>query len=176
MHKNSFWRIIDASLLSSRPETALLEQLATYPPEETISFYVILRGELASVYSADLVIANFIVRGYTSDDAFEKFRAWLVSLGSECFMALKENIESLAEWFNPDDVRCAGGEWLLFVGQRAYEEYGDEDHFYDKVFNHPDFKLDPELEIDWSNSEIVWQQRFPHLFETFWDQNDHPRD
>lgn len=171
MNENKFWTIIEHSHSASNQYKFLIESLSELPPNDIISFQVILRAKMAEAYVSDMISANFLIRSYVSDDEFEEFRAWLVFNGRDRFTNAITNVETIADWLNPEKTDNINGEVFLLIAQEAYKNYGDEETFLDELYQRPDFVFDPEIEQEWPNSKAELRQKFPRLFDLFWNPN-----
>jgi hypothetical protein len=126
MNEERFWAIIEESRRgirgwrdSEKQYDRLLGMLQGEAPEAIIEFNRILTAKMAESYRWDLWGIGYIVNGGCSDDGFEYFRCWIISLGKEFYEKALEDPESIAEVTN----RKYHYEFepLLHVAFEAYE-------------------------------------------------------
>ena len=55
---------------------------------------------------------------------------------------------------------------MLFVAQRAYEKYGDEEVFFARIV----VPRAPKLKQDWPENADGYKKRWPRLVKKFWNQ------
>lgn len=89
MTETLFWQIIDnvkqrSASVYERPQI-LTEELKMLSGNAIKQFAVLLQNKLADLYSWDLWAVAYIARGGCGDDAFEYFRAWIISEGQEIY-------------------------------------------------------------------------------------------
>ena len=89
----------------------------------------------------------------------------------ERFTKAVANVETIADWLSPEETDNIDGMAALLAAQEAYQQYGDEETFLDELYKQPNFIFDPDIEQTWPESKGEFQQRFPRLFEVFWQPN-----
>ncbi len=169
MNENEFWTIIEQSRSASVQHTFLVESLAKLSLDDIISFQIILKAKIAEACTPDMIEANFLIRGYISDDEFEEFRAWLVFNGRQRFTTAVTNVETIADWLSPEETDNIDGAMPLFVAQEVYKKYGDEEVYLDKLYEHPNIVMNPKIEHEWPKSTNEFQRKYPRLYEAFWN-------
>lgn len=172
MNEDEFWRIIDESAaanpVASDEQFAWLEQrLQTYSTEDIVAFENILNRMKARAYTFPLLMANFILQSYVSDDAFEDFRLWLIANGRQRFEAAMADPEMIADFCDAEGpVEEITGEGLLYVAEAAFQEAGGDADFSDLV----EFVDEPDLEMPWPETREGYQEAMPKLYDKFWNQ------
>lgn len=96
-----FWAIMDKVAIvggeSGQQVATLRGLLEPLPATEVKGFCDQFEHALHVAYSWDLWGAAFVIHGGCSDDGFEYFRRWLVTLGRERFETAVKNADSLAD-------------------------------------------------------------------------------
>ena len=144
----------------------LNQLLKGLPADDIIAFENIFRRKLVTAYTFPLLMANFVIQSYVSDDVFEDFRAWLVTQGRERFELALANPESICDWLNRENVDDIDGETMLLLSQTAYEQYGDEDEFFSRI----EYLPEPEIKQDWPEDKAGFRNKYPRLVDQFWNQ------
>lgn len=90
MPEGEFWELIEKSRKASKQKyewqcQILTETLSSLPTEKIISFNRTLTTIMAKSYNFKLWEAAYSLNGGCSDDCFEYFRSWLISLGRNKF-------------------------------------------------------------------------------------------
>lgn len=168
MDNNEFWRHIDQASKSKDFHAELKSSLCAVGLSEIISFKNILLAKLVEANTLPLLVANFVISSYVSDDGFESFRAWLMSCGSNKFLAAISDPETISEWLDEIDIDDLGaGDDLLYVPDEAYVELGgNEKDFLKKII----FPSEPEVQVCWPEDKIEFQKQYPRLVTKFWNQ------
>jgi hypothetical protein len=166
MAEPRFWSLIAEARQAKKFHKALTAKLKALPPDEIVGFQNTLHRKLRDAHTFPVLAANFIIQSYTSDDVFEDFRAWLVSQGQERFESAVADPESICAWHERDDVEDMDGEAMLFVAQEAYEEYGDDEDFFERVHR----PRTPDLEQKWPKDKAGFRKLWPRLVDQFWNQ------
>jgi hypothetical protein len=174
---DEFWALVERSgvITLDKDDRAewLTQQLAAMPLDAVVDFEVRLtaaRGRVDTWLMWDA--ADYLMRGFCSDDAFFSFQAWLVGLGREAFESVASDPDALAEL---PEVRALAGramaEWdddwpgwelLNFVAVQAYERAtgadGLDDGLADRGLNRV---FDPDPDGDRPDDQPA--ARFPRL-------------
>src|SRR5262245_27112681 len=91
--------------------------------DETADFVRLFDDALDGLYTWDLWGVAYLVQGGCSDDAFENFRAWVISRGRAAWELAVRDPNALGLAIDPDssdeEREC---EDLLYAGQEAYEQ------------------------------------------------------
>ncbi len=108
MDRERFWNIIEQSRVTSGGEqdaqvAALTAILATLSVGEIEQFDARFREAMVDAYRWDLWAAAYLIQGGCSDDGFEYFCDWLISLGKDRFEAALRNPDSLADVIEDED-------------------------------------------------------------------------
>ena len=173
MNKKLFWQIIaqsrdefDPDLQSGnmdRQLDRLYDLLSGLDPRETIFFDMIFHQLLAESYRWDLWGAAYIIsEGMCSDDSFDYFRSWLISMGQEFYENALKNPDSLADSAGQPGIEDIFFEEFAHVASNVYMEKTEED------------MPDPHISLPASPLGDQWQEepadlsrRFPKLWAKF---------
>ena len=173
MTSPEFGRIIEetrreAKHCVERQAELLRGALAELSVREILSFEEHLRAKLRRAYTFDLMAAAFIIKSYISDDTFEDFRAWLVAQGKEQFERAVKAPESIAEFLDRDDLEDVQGEALLTCAMAAYERKTGRG--VEEFLRNVKAEGDPGVKQDWPETKAKFRERYPVLFDKFWNQ------
>lgn len=131
MSEEAFWLIVDEAAAGATSEEVFLERagalLEGLAPGEILGFRDRLDALVRKAHRWDLWGAAWVINGGCSDDCFEYFRAWLVSLGREAFEAAVANPESLVAYVPMDPVWEAESEEFLYLPVYVYELKTDDE-------------------------------------------------
>lgn len=172
MNEDEFWRLIDESAAacpagSDEQFEWLQQRLRTHSPEDIVAFENILNRIKARADTFPLLMANFIIQSYVSDDLFEDFRLWLIANGRQRFEAALADPETIADFCDVDDpVEEITGEGLLYVAEEAYQQAGGEAEFAGLV----EYADGPDFEMPWPETREGYQEAMPKLYAKFWNQ------
>jgi hypothetical protein len=102
MDRTAFWSLIEETRKESwedceRQVELLQKRLMKLPLDEVLAFEVILEELMAESYTWELWAAGFIINGGCSDDGFDYFRLWLITLGERVFTSTLKDPDSLAD-------------------------------------------------------------------------------
>jgi hypothetical protein len=164
MNEDSFWQIIEECFSRGNPDERLeayVARLEELPHEEVVEFQRVLNSVMVRAYRWDLIGAACFLGCGQSDDGFEDFRAWLISLGRETF----ENVladpdlivtfpydESPTEEWHCEDLHMTPSE----IG-------GEEDDEEWPYLQDPDSPAGEPVEM----TQGVLKKRFPKFWERF---------
>ncbi len=104
MDVDRFWLLIEQS---DTPEE-LHARLTALNDEDLVLFETLYDARFAESYQWDLWGAAYIIHGGCGDDAFDDFRAYLISLGRRIYETALANADSLADVSQFD---AEGDEW-----------------------------------------------------------------
>lgn len=93
MDTNRFWQITEGAASPKELHRALAE----LDEADLVSFERLHRTRMDESYRWDLWGAAYLIQGGCSDDSFDYFRAYLISLGSQTYAAALANPDSLAD-------------------------------------------------------------------------------
>ena len=102
----------------------LVEALAALGAEEIADFDRIWHELSARAYRWDLWGAAYVINGGCSDDCFDYFRDYLISLGRDAYERALSDPESLAGFAHAEDD--VGYESVSYVAMDAWERSGAE--------------------------------------------------
>lgn len=95
--------------------------------DDAIAFSVLLDEALDALYTWELWAVAYVVQGGCSDDAFEYFRAWVISQGRSAFELAFSDPAAFGMTIDPEsddeDREC---EDLLYAAQTVHEELTGE--------------------------------------------------
>src|SRR6187551_1911020 len=138
MEQSQFWQLIQTSKVEAGGDTdaqaAILEKkLKALPAEEIVQFDRILHEMMALSYRWDLWGAAYVINGGCSDDCFDDFRGYLISMGRKVYEGAIRDPDTLTSFRTTDwegagyatsiaYERATGGKQLPFVGPRLPDE------------------------------------------------------
>ena len=171
MKTNDFWRLIEDAHVNAKGNSEqqyrlIDEQLGNSPASEIIDFETILKEQLRRADQFKMMEAAFIVASYVSDDTFEDFRAWLISLGKEKFERALDDPESIADLLTREQALEITGDGLVTAAFMAYKKVTKTEDLYEHVEMQPD----PEYPFDWPETIEQYQAKYPRLFAKLWNQ------
>ncbi|MFB9909523.1 DUF4240 domain-containing protein [Allokutzneria oryzae] len=124
MDENTMWRLVEeaAAGASGVDEQAerLTDRLATVSPREVVEFQRLYDEQDQRANRWDLWAAAYVALGGCSDDGFDYFRSWLISLGRKAFEAALADPDAIAG-LGFDDEDFGDGESLIYAAGNAYE-------------------------------------------------------
>ena len=134
MTEDEFWRLIDQSRVGCDPQRrdgnmgrqvadlrALLSKLSA---EDVHEFSKVLSDVFDRTYSWDLWGAAHVIASGCSDDWFDYFRYWLISMGRHVYENALVDPESLATAAGRPDVEDIFFEEFGYVADMVLEERG----------------------------------------------------
>ena len=170
MDMDQFWDIIERTRAQvpngARDEYmgALATILRQLSPEQVAQFSYRFIECLRASYHWDLWHAAYLINDGCSDDAFEDFRAWLISMGREVYENARRNPDSLAE-LDPQQRDNSFFEELPSVADEVYEEMTGKRIPWDRRYNrHP-----PPGGVQRSDEDRDLPNRFPALWAIYGD-------
>lgn len=173
MSEDKFWEIIELSKADDPQDQLdnLVELLSVLTADEIFGFDYQLDKHLESSYNPELWAAAYIVCGGCSDDAFDYFRAWLISRGRETYENALENPDSLINVFkDADESVFPENEEILYAALDAYEEATGKNDFYDILETFDDNFQILEIELTWDEDDPKSLEILcPKLFERYYE-------
>ncbi len=123
-----FWELIEESAKESEGNSdfsdTLKDRLEAMGMPEIKKFQKILLEQINELEHWDIWALAYIVRKGCGDDAFDYFKAWVISKGKEAFESIKymqiEKFNILFENYDPQF------EEFMYVAQEAYENKKNE--------------------------------------------------
>ena len=117
-----FWEIIEEIREKSEDKFDFIDILSSkleeFKPVEIRRFERFFLTYYSELNSWDIWALAYIVRGGCGDDAFDYFKAWVISKGEKVFNGIKNlNLSKLTQYFNEDPQL----EEMLYVSENAYE-------------------------------------------------------
>ncbi|HEY4642770.1 MAG TPA: DUF4240 domain-containing protein [Thermoanaerobaculia bacterium] len=130
MDKQQFWAVIEESRRALKPDEPegnnelqierLEKILSRFSPEEVIGFRDAFDERLAEAFRWDFWGVAYILGEGCSDDYFEYFRRWLVSMGRDVFDEAMRNPESIESAASRGDVEDIFFEDITHVADDVY--------------------------------------------------------
>jgi hypothetical protein len=170
MDRDAFWSILEAAReqsargptdgLMDRQVTLLAEAMTRLSSDQLVAFHNHFQELVASANHWDLWAVAYIIAGGCSDDWFDYFRYWLVSLGRAAYeRALSDPsaVDELRHEYGAEDIFF---EQISYVAPTEYRRRtGGEIPLSPVQFNQPSG-------IPWSN-ETDLAKRFPRLWAKY---------
>lgn len=160
MERSRFWEIIQKSKDYSKNDKEIqlveLERiLSLFKSDEIISFYRVFQDLMNESYHFDLWAAAYIINEGCTEDEFDYFRGWLISLGEDIYTNALKDPESLVDVMPESVNEKTFFENIIYAAGRVYFRRLDEE-----IPLRTDFKW--ELKGDEWEIESV-HKKFPKL-------------
>ena len=101
MTHTEFWELVDSARAWSKSGAELTrvfsDALLDKSSDEILYVYAWMSAYRSALAREDLWAAAYTVRGGCSDDSFDYFRSWLISLGEAAVLAVVHEPEALIE-------------------------------------------------------------------------------
>ena len=128
MNEELFWEFIEESRQECESDSEfvdiLKDKLEAMSVTEIKKFQKILLEKTNELEHWDIWALAYIVRNGCGDDAFDYFKAWIISQGQDAFEYVKNmQIENLKKLFKNNDPQF---EEFMYVAQEAYENKKNE--------------------------------------------------
>ncbi len=122
INEDLFWQLIEESRIISEDKydfiACLSSKLEGFKPAEIRKYHRVFRSKCEELNQAKLWALAFIVRRGCGDDAFDYFKAWVISKGQNAFNAISAlNINEIQQYFDEDPQL----EQMLFLAESVYE-------------------------------------------------------
>jgi hypothetical protein len=168
VRESLFWEAVELSRsVGRRRQAASLYRILVGVPEQVIvSFAKIQHRKMHQLYTPDILAAHFIINGYTSDDSFEDFTAWIVAQGKTAFDRARKSASSLTELLEKKDVSRMEWDAFTLLAGKAYGDKTGKEDFYTRL----GAPAPPEIKIAWPADRQGFESRYPELYRKFWDQ------
>jgi hypothetical protein len=163
VEEQEFWGLIDETRDGARGPAAhaqrLEERLAQLRAEEIDEFSAIWSSLEARAYHWDLWAAAHVINGGCSDDCFDYFLGYLISLGKERYERALDDPDSLA-----DRDLAPAGDWeeIRHAAARAYEKVADKEM---PAVDGRRPKPDEPAGEEWDEDNV--EERVPRLAEKY---------
>lgn len=117
-----FWKLIDDYRKTSDDKFEFIEKLSSkleeFKPSEIRKFERIFRTKYEELNFGELWALAYIVRRGCGDDAFDYFKAWVISRGQNAFKAISTmKMNELKQYFDEDPQL----EEMLYLAENVYE-------------------------------------------------------
>lgn len=133
MTDNRFWDLLAQSKsICTNPSSVaehaekLIAKLLALAPGEILDFQIIQQRQLAKAYTWELWAIAYMACDGCSDDAFEDFRAWLLTLGQDNFNRCLQQPQFLVDYLSPLLPVCIDSIWdgerILLAAIVAFEQ------------------------------------------------------
>ncbi|MCP3804234.1 DUF4240 domain-containing protein [Allokutzneria sp. A3M-2-11 16] len=130
MDENNLWRLVEEAAAGAadveEQAERLTELLTGLAPIEVVEFERLFEVQLARADRWDLWAAAYVALGGCSDDGFDYFRSWLISLGRKAFEVALADPDAMAG-LGYDDEDFGDGEALMCAAGRAYRRLTGEE-------------------------------------------------
>lgn len=170
MDKSQFWNLIETARKKARGEDLweiaeqqaehLTKALQKLPADQIKDFGLRFEDYMQKAYQAKLWDAAIIINEGCSDDGFEYFRAWLISMGEYVYQEAVRDPDTLARYVE-EEIEA---EDILYCAFDAYK------HVTKKDINIPQNRAD--LVGEFIEDEDELQSTFPLLWEVFMEEYD----
>jgi len=179
MDTEMFWRLVEGARGDDRGErcAALKAALVKLPAPEIAGFAHEFDRQMARSYTWDLWGAAYILNGGCSDDGFDYFRSWLISLGRRPFELALERPETLAGL--PEVERALQEEDGVFFEEFAYVAgEAHEENAGSPIPPDPSAPARPPepAGIPWEEDGPDLERRFPRLWAKYGARYDAPEE
>ena len=170
MTTETFWNIIDATKRTGRRERleALRDEIRKLSAAEIAGFDHEFDRQMRHSFTWDLWGAAYVINGGCSDDGFDYFRSWLISLGRRTFQQALADPDSMADETEVlrarEDDEGVQFEKFAYVAQLVHEEKTGQPIPSDPAGVPPD--QEPAGE-PWSETGDDLRKRFPRLWAKF---------
>jgi hypothetical protein len=175
LNEDIYWNIIDKSLKNardqSRQEQFLTKEIEKLTTSEIIGFRLRTDRLLYDTYNSKMWCAAYIMNGGCSDDMFEYFRNWVISMGKEVYYKAKDNPDSLIEVTDGSEFYEFESFW--YVALNAFKNKTGNDLYdyvdYEKFLTH-EGKY-PQFEFTWEEEDTESMKNIcPMLFDKLWEK------
>lgn len=180
MDEDVFWRIIEIAHdnVTLKPtedfeaycemlNNAVSDELKRFHWKEIIAFYQRFELLMANSYRDDLWCGAYIINGGCSDDGFDYFRCWLISLGKTAYYQALENVDNLKNYVSPSN-EYYDNESFYLVAPKAFNQKTGEDLY--EYLGERTFTI-PAMEFSWSEYEPESMRAIcPTLYQMY-DEN-----
>lgn len=127
IEENIFWELIGLNREKSEDKFEFIEnlsnQLENFKPTEIKRFARIFLSKYNELNRWEIWALAYIVRGGCGDDAFDYFKAWVISKGQKAFEDIKKlNVFELKQYFNEDPQL----EEMFHISENVYENKTNE--------------------------------------------------
>jgi hypothetical protein len=132
MTKSKFWQLIgysrsdfDPNRLNGNQERQIKlmeEALGLLPEKELEDYEKIFNEYFFHSYTWDHWLSIHLIEGGVSDDFFDYFRAWMISMGEKPFLEMLACAYNVADYAKAPGVGIAFFEEFLEVASLVYEE------------------------------------------------------
>ena len=181
MTEQEFWNIIADSRSEWNPQLttgnmdrqlARLQTLLSQLSPEAIAAFEDWRAQhLFAAYKWDLWAVAYLYEGGCSDDSFNDFRNWLISMGKDIYEQGMADADSLADVFTRPDVETVFFEEFGYVAAQAYEaKTGQEIPATGR--KHPSKPTGRRWSKNMEPNEVELARRFPRVYAEFGDEDE----
>ena len=132
MTGEEFWKIIEISRVEFDPQlrdgnqarqVELLEvALRALRPQELVDYERFFTESFFMLYTWQHWAAVYLIEGGCSDDGFDYFSAWMISMGEQAFSAVVASPDNLADYAYLPGVEVIAFPDIMGSGSKIYEE------------------------------------------------------
>ena len=112
---------IDSSSNQEEQESFLFDELSNLQLKGIIGFHNRTTQLINELNTTEILSASIIINYYNSEDVFENFRTWIISLGKEVFTLAKEDSDHLVKYVSTNRL-IHEFEEFQFVPYHAFEK------------------------------------------------------
>ena len=173
MDIRQFWDIIEISRkknLQRNEQINFLETSLTKLSEKEIAGFRLQTDKLLfDSYTSELWCAAYVINGGCSDDGFQYFRCWLISMGEKAYTESINKPDNLIEYASVNDYENEFEEFC-HVAYNAFYSKTKKDLYeaIDTGFHYSENKYQP-IKFTWEEDKPETMKKIcPELFKKFW--------
>jgi len=164
--KQRFWEII----ANSNQGETLADELRQLTKDELFGYVYWWDYFHRESYNQALWAVAYTVMGGCSNDGFDYFRYWLVSLGENTYISALANADSLCDAF--DDCDYPENEGIAYIPMDVYEEKFNNDYYAEEATYDFGSRERPPLNFEWKeDDEDSIKKIIPNTFAKWWGNN-----
>lgn len=169
LDEDRYWSMIHQAKKAGEDQDEMADYLSEdvekLSPKEMIGFKLRTDYLANKAYTSEMWCAAYVIKGGCSDDGFEYFRLWLISMGKDIYYKALANPDSLADVVNEDnDFEF---EDLAYVAVDAFESKTEQD-LYDFIDDENFPYHEEEMDFTWEEDNEESQKKIcPKLYAKF---------
>lgn len=168
--EEDFWNIIEKTNQQCDGDKdyqadLITEILSTRPIDDLFQFDRIINELHSKSYRSDWWGVAYLINGGCSDDGFDYFRLYVISLGRKIFDEALDNPETLSKYLNENNFGEWGAETIHYSASYAYEQKNGGEDFNELANKNDGFQGLPEIVLDWQEEDNSLEMKFPKLFK-----------
>ncbi len=173
MDIKQFWELIEVSRknsLSGNEQIIFLETTLVKLSEKEIAGFRLQTDKLLfDSYTSELWCATYVINGGCSDDGFQYFRCWLISLGEKAYTESMNKPDNLTKYASMNDYENEFEEFWDIANKVFYTKTKRD--LYDAIdpgFQYSENKYRP-IKFTWEEEDPESMKKIcPELFKKFW--------